>query len=50
MTVAPLKIKINNFCGELRELKNNITLMSIESDDKELFKKLEKYGIRLLNQ
>ena len=34
MAVVPLELKIKNFDGELHALKNNITLMSIESDDK----------------
>ena len=42
LTVVPLKLKINNVYGELHALKNNITLMSVESDDKELFKKIRE--------
>ena len=37
MTFAPLRLKIKKFYVKLNELKNNITIMSIESDDKELF-------------
>ena len=39
---APLQIKINNFLGNIHKLRNNITLMSIQSDDKELFKNLKE--------
>ena len=37
MTVVPLKLKIKNFYGELHALRNNIILISIESNDKEVF-------------
>ena len=38
--IVPLQLKINNFyLGELRMLPNDITLILIHSDDKELFKK-----------
>ena len=47
MTVAPLKLKIKNFYGELHGFKNNITLMSIESRDKELFKKCRKIQYKI---
>ena len=46
--IAPLQIKIKNFLGEIKKLKNNVTLVSIHSDDKNLLKNLEKYGIGLL--
>ena len=49
MAVVPLELKIKNFDGEVHALKNNITLRSIESDDKELFKKIREIRIRLLN-
>ena len=39
---APLQIKINNFLGNIHKFKKYLTLMSIESDDKELFKKLRE--------
>ena len=39
MNVVPLQLKIKNFLGKIHQLKNNITLMSIQSNDKELFKK-----------
>ena len=39
MKIVPLQLKIENFYGELQESKNNITLISIESNDKEIFKK-----------
>ena len=47
-TIAPLQIKINNFLGEINKLKNNVTLVSIHSDDKNFLKNLEKYGMGLL--
>ena len=37
MTIVPLKLKIKNFFGKIHKLKNNIALMSIESDDKRTF-------------
>ena len=38
--IVPLQLKINNFyLGKLRMLPNDITLILIHSDDKELFKK-----------
>ena len=42
MTVVPLKLKIKNFYGELHALKNNITFISIESDDKDFSKKIRE--------
>ena len=37
--IVPLQLKINNFyLGELHMLPNNITIILIHSDDKELFK------------
>ena len=41
-TIAPLQIKINSFLGEINKLKNNVTLVSIHSDDKKLFKIIGK--------
>ena len=34
MAVVPLQLKIKNVFGKIHELKNNITAMSIQSDDK----------------
>ena len=34
---APLQTKINNFLGNIHKLKNNITWVSIQSDDKKTF-------------
>ena len=48
MTVVPLKLKTNNFYGELHSLKNNITLMPIESNDKELLKKIREIWNKIL--
>ena len=39
MKVVPLQLKINNFYGKFHELGIDTRLMSIESDDKEVFKK-----------
>ena len=40
MKIVPLQLKIKNFYfGELHMFANNITLMPIHSDDKELFRK-----------
>ena len=44
---APLQIKINIFFGNIHKLKINITLVSIKSDDKELFKKLREIRNRI---
>ena len=50
MKIVPLQLKITNFYfGELYMFTNDITLIPIHSDDKELFKNVEKYGIRLLS-
>ena len=46
--IAPLQIKIKFFFGIMHKLKNNITLMSIQSDDKELFKKLRKIWNKII--
>ena len=35
--IAPLQIEIKFFLSDIHKLKNNITLVSIQSDDKELF-------------
>ena len=34
---APLQTKINNFLDNIHKLKNNITWVSIQSDDKKTF-------------
>ena len=41
MTIVPLQLKIKNFFGELHTYANNNNnrIMSIQSDDKELFRK-----------
>ena len=52
MRIVPLQLKIKNFFGKIHELKNNITVMSIQLCKvmiKNFLEKLEKYGIRLLN-
>ena len=56
MAFVPLQLKIKLFFlggggagGELHTFTNNDRLIPIHSDDKELFKKVEKHRIRLLN-
>ena len=46
MTIVPLKLKIKNFFGKIHKLKNNIALMSIESDDKRTFQKNQRNKIK----
>ena len=48
MTVVPLQLKINNFFGKLHVLKNNIRVMSIRSDDKELFRKIREIWNKII--
>ena len=48
MTVVPLQLKINNIFGKLHKLKNNIRLMSIQSDDKELFRKIREIWNKII--
>ena len=48
MTVVPLKLKIKNFYDELHALRNNITLMSIESNDKEFFLKIREIWNKII--
>ena len=48
MKIAPLQSKIKNFYGKLHKLKNNITLMSIESVDKELLKKIREIWNKII--
>ena len=49
MNFVPLQLEIKHFWGEIHKLKNYITLMSIQSNNKFLLENVEKYGIRLLN-
>ena len=39
MIIVSLQLKINNFLGIMHKLENNITLMFIQRNDKELFRK-----------
>ena len=48
MNVVPLQLKINIFFGEIHDIKNNIILMSIQSNDKELFKKFSEIWNRII--
>ena len=40
--IEPLQIKIKTFLSAIHKLNSNITLVSIQSDDKELFKKFRE--------
>ena len=48
MIIAPLQLKINNFCGEIHKFKNNIALMSIQSNDKEFFRKIREIWNKII--
>ena len=48
MKIALLQLKNKEFYGELHKLKNNITLRSIESVDKRLFKKTIKIWNKII--
>ena len=48
MDVVPLQLKINNFDGEIHELKNNITLVSIQSNNKKLFRKIREIWNKII--
>ena len=50
MTIVPLKLKMKIALLQLKihKLKNNITLMSIKSDNKELFKKIREIWNKII--
>ena len=48
MNVVPLQLKIKNFLGIIHKLKNNITLMSIQSSDKKHFKKCREIWNKII--
>ena len=48
MNVVPLQLKIKTFFGEMHDTKNNIILMSIQSNDKELFNKFREIRNRII--
>ena len=48
MIIAPLQLIINNFCGEIHKFKNNIALMSIQSNDKEFFRKIREIWNKII--
>ena len=48
MKIALLQLKNKEFYGELHKLKKNITLRSIESVDKRLFKKTRKIWNKII--
>ena len=47
MKIVPLQLKINNFYCKFHELGIDTKLMSIESDDKELFKKCREISNKI---
>ena len=47
MKIVPLQLKINNFYGKFHELGIDTKLMSIESNDKELFKKCREISNKI---
>ena len=48
MTVVPLQLKVKIFFGKMHELKNNIAVMSIKSDDKNLFRKIREIWNKII--
>ena len=48
MNIVPLQLKIKNFFGEIHDIKNNIILMPIQRNDKELFKKFREIWNRII--
>ena len=48
MGVVPLQLKINNYYCNMHKFKNNITLMSIISDDKEIFIKIREIWNKII--
>ena len=48
MIIAPLQLKINNFCDEIHKFKNNIALMSIQINDKEFFRKIREIWNKII--
>ena len=48
MNIVPLQLKINKFLCEINELKNNITLMFIQSNDRELLKKCREIWNKII--
>ena len=48
MKIVILELKIKNFYRKLRKLKTNIILMSIESVDKELLKKIREIWNKII--
>ena len=48
MNYVPLQLKIKNFSGKIHKLKNNITLFSIQSDDKEFLRKIREIWNKII--
>ena len=48
MIIAPLQLKINNFCGEVHKFKNNIAFMSIQSNNNEFFRKIREIWNKII--
>ena len=46
--IVPLQLKIKNFCGRLHTFTNNDTVLFIENDNKELFKKLKEIWNKII--
>ena len=48
MKVVPLQLKLSDFYCDKHELKNNFTLMSIQSNDKEFFRKIREIWNKII--
>ena len=48
MNYVPLQLKIKDFSGKIHKLENYITLISIQSDDKELFRKIREIRNKII--
>ena len=48
MKIVPLQLKIKSVYGKLHELRNNITSLFIESNDKELFRKCREIWNKII--
>ena len=48
MNYVPLQLKTKKFSGEIQKLKNCITLMSVQSDDKERFRKIREIWSKII--
>ena len=48
MKIVPLQLKIESVYGKLHELRNNITSLFTESNDKELFRKCREIWNKII--